>query len=446
MAGKNRVAWREGMFLRPQHFQAQDRFFESQLRARVDSVRPYPWGFTEIVVDEDLAALGKLGVTRCSGVLPDGMPFSIPGEIAPPQPLDVPPDARDAIVYLTVPAAQIGAVEFVDSETGSHEARFLVHENELADAFSEERTTEPVEVGAPNLRFAVTSDQTYGRVTLGIARIREVSNKRLMFDDRFIPPALDIGASQRLCGGLTDIIGRAVQRADELALRAVEATDGGAETFASFLLLQALNRWIPVLQHVEALPGVHAERLYENLVAMTGEFATLIRPERKPPRLPIYDHENAQSCFGPVFDLLQSMLSAVFDRSAIQMPLESAGPGAYISKISDHSLYKSGFFYLAVSAAVPLEEVRAMFPSVAKIGSVQRMRQIVDSALPGVPLRHTPTPPPQLRVLPGYIYFELDRGVPEWRDFATAPALGLHVAGDWPQLKLELWYVKKADR
>ena len=97
-------------------------------------------------------------------------------------------------------------------------------------------------------------------------------------------------------------------------------------------------------------------------------------------------------------------------------------------------------------AAVAVEELRAQFPSIAKIGPVQKMRQIVDSALPGVPLRHTPTPPPQLRVLPGFVYFELDRGVPDWREFATAPALGLHVAGEWPQLKMELWCVKRSGR
>jgi type VI secretion system protein ImpJ len=49
-------------------------------------------------------------------------------------------------------------------------------------------------------------------------------------------------------------------------------------------------------------------------------------------------------------------------------------------------------------------------------------------------------------VLPGFVYFELDRGVPDWRDFATATALGLHVAGDWPQLTMELWCVKRAAR
>ena len=446
MAGKNRVAWREGMFLRPQHFQAQDRFIDAQLRARVDSVQSWPWGFTEIVVDEDLASLGKFGVVRASGVMPDGTPFSIPDELPPPEPLDVPPESRDAVITLTLPAQQVGAVEFREADAKALDARFLVDEGEVADTFSDDRTSEPIEFGRPNLRFGVTRDQIYGRVTLGCVKVREVSNKRLMFDDRFIPPTLDIGAAQRLKGGLTDIIGRAEQRSEELALRAAETTEGGSDTFASFLLLQALNRWIPMLQHLEGLPTVHPERLFQSLVGLAGELATLIRPERKPPPLPRYDHENPQVCFDPVFDLLQSMLSAVFDRSAVQLPLENAGPGAFVSKITDHNLFQHGYFYLAVNSANPVEEIRQLFPAVAKVGSVTKMRQIVDSALPGVPLRHTPTPPPQLRVLPGYVYFELDRGVPDWREFASAPALGLHVAGDWPQLRMELWCVKRANR
>ena len=292
----------------------------------------------------------------------------------------------------------------------------------------------------------MTTDQTYGRVALGLAKLREVANKRLMFDDRYIPPAQDIRASARLKGGLADISGRAEQRADELALRAVEATEGGAETFASFLLLQALNRWCPMLQHLQALPRVHPERLFESLVGLAGELATLTKAERKPPPFPRYDHENLQLSFDPVFDLLQSMLSAVFDRSAIQLPLDAAGPGAYVSTIVDHSLYQHGFFYLAVNAASPLAGAKYGQIEARDRGAVTKMRQIVESALPGVPLRHAPTPPPQLRVLPGYVYFELDRGVPDWRDFATAPALGLHVAGDWPDLKLELWCVKRAGR
>ena len=383
MTGKNRVAWREGMFLRPQHFQAQERYFDAHIRARVNSVQPYAWGFTSITIDEDLASLGKFGLLQASGVLPDGTPFSIPEELPPPPPLDVPADARDAIVSLTLPAAQPGAVEFREAEAASHEARFAVTEQEVPDAFSDDTVTEPIEFGLPNLRFGVTRDQTYGRVTLGLARVREVSNKKLVFDDRYIPPTLDIAAAVRLKGGLTDIVGRVEQRAEELAVRAVEATDGGSETFASFLLLQVLNRWLPMLRHLEALPTVHPERLFETLVGMAGELATLIRPDRKPPALPLYDHENPQLCFEPVFDLLQSMLSAVFDRSAVQLPLEQKGPGAYVCTITDHNLFKTGYFYLAVAARSQPRKFAAVFPSVAKIGAVQKMQQIVEFGASG---------------------------------------------------------------
>lgn len=446
MQGESRLAWREGLFLRPQHFQQQDRYIDALIRARTESLRPYPWGLVDLKINRDLASLGKFAIERCSGVLPDGQPFSCPDDLAPPEPLDVPRDARDAVIYLTLPARQAGAVEFQAREGASDAVRFLVDEEEVADAFSEERISEPIETAKPNLRFGVTRDQTYGRVCVGLARVHEVQNGELRFDERYVPPCLDIRASPRLSGFLSDIIGRAEQRSDELALRAVEATDGGAETFASFLLLQAINRWLPQIRHQSTLPALHPERLYEVFVSMAGELSTLVRSDRKPPPFPAYDHQALQPTFEPVYDALQAALSAVFDRSAVQLPLELGGPGAYLSRITDHSLYQSGYFYLAVNAGAPLDEIRGRFPSLAKIGPVQKMRQIVDNALPGVPLRHTPTPPPQLRVLPGYVYFELDRSVPDWRDFATAPALGLHVAGDWPELKLELWCVKRPNR
>jgi len=446
MSGLNRVAWREGRFLRPQHFQQADRSLEARLRARVDVLRPYPWGLTEIRIDEDLAQMGKFTVSRLKGVMPDGTPFSIPEDQPPPPPLDVPPDTRDATIYLTLPAAESGAQEFAEADGAGVEVRFLVEEAEVIDAFSADRSREPLELARPNLTFGVTRDQTYGRVLCGLAHVRELQGSRIIFDDRYIPPAQDIAANYALDHGLEDILGRCEKRAEELAIRAVEATDGGADTFGSFLLLQSLNRWVPLLRHVHSLPVVHPERLYGELASLAGEIATMIRQDRRAPVLPPYDHENLRGTFEPLFDLLRSMLSAVFDRSAVQLTLDHAGPGAWVSTIVDRNLYQHGYFFLAVRAAASADEVRSLFPSVAKIGAVEKMTQIVDSALPGVPLRHTPTPPPQLRVLPGFVYFELDRGVPDWRDFATSTALGLHVAGDWPDLRLELWCVKGTGR
>ena len=447
MTGESRVAWREGLFLRPQHFQQQDRFTEALVRARTENLRPYPWGLATLKVDDSVAALGKFSVSKCSGALPDGAPFSFPSDAPPPPPLEVPQDTRDAVVYLTLPAIQSGAVQFAE-RGGSAQAgvaRQLVDEMEVHDAFSQERATELIEVAHPNLRYGITRDQTDGRTLLGLARVREVVNGAVVLDDRYIPPCLDICASPRLTGLLSDIIGRTEQRLGELAERAVAATDGGAETFASFLLLQALNRWAPVLAHLNALPYVHPERLYEAFCSMAGELATLVRAEeRRPPPFPPYDHEDLEATFELVYETLQSELSQMFEQSAGQLKLEQVGPGAYTAVITNHALFSTCNFYLAVTARTPQEELRARLPSHVKLGSVLKMRQIVTSSLAsGIGITPQPAPPPQIRVLPNFVYFELDRAAADWRDLATAPALGMHVAGDWPDLRLELWWVKR---
>lgn len=447
MAVEGRVVWREGIFLRQQHFQQQDRHFERLVSARAGSLRPYPWGVTDLVINRDLAALGKFAVERISGVMPDGFAFSIPGELSPLAPLDVPANCRDATIYLTLPVHQPDVVEYrFAGETGAEATRYLVDAVDVADVSDEDRTREQIEIARPNLAFGLTREQTFGRVQIGIARIREVSSGALQFDERYIPPALAASASVRLTGFLADIIGRAEQRIDELAERAVEASDGGAETIANFLLLQLLNRCRAQLAHLASLPMLHPERLYEALSAMAGELATLTGGARRPPTFPAYEHERLQACFEPIVDFIQGGLSAIYDRAAITLPLTEAAPGAYTSRTADPALYETGYFFLAVSARTPLDDIRARFPSVAKIGPVQRMRQIVDSALTGIALRHVPTPPPQIRAIPGFVYFELDRSSSEWGALAAAPALGLHVAGDWPDLRLELWCVKKASQ
>lgn len=441
------MAWREGLFLRQQHFQQQDRHVDALLAGHSKRAGPYRWGVIELTLNRELAGLGKFAIERLSGVLPDGTPFAIPNDLPPPAPLDLPRDARDVVVQLTLPAEQPGAVAFRDEgHSAGQTARFAVTEEEVADTFSEERSAEPIEIARPNLAFGVTRDQTYGRVTLGLARVRETADGVVRFDERYIPPALDIRASARLKGFLDDIVGRATQRIDELALRAVEATEGGAETFVNFLLLQALNRWHAQLSHLAAVPMLHPERLYETLLGMAGEIATLTHVDRRPPAFPRYDHERLAETFEPVVEAIQTALSAVFDRAAVQLPLVHAGPGAYTARIADRTLFTDGHLYMAVSARIPLEDVRGRFPATAKIGPVERMQQIVESALAGVPLRHVPTAPPQIRTLPGYVYFELDRQSPDFAAFASSNALGLHLSGDWPDLQVELWCVRRAPR
>lgn len=444
MGNRNRVAWREGMFLRPQHFQAQDRHYESYVSSRLGWALPYSWGFAEIELDLSLAELGKIGITSAKGIMQDGTPFSIPGEQAPPPTLEISTEVQDKIVYLTLPPQQVGSVEFKHHETAADDSRFLVHESEINDSFSKDVSTETISVGTPNLKIGISSEDIEGRLTIGIAKIKDVSGKKITFDDSYIPPTIDIRAVN-LKKKLTDLIGRCDHMIGELALRASESTEGGQDTYKAFLLLQSLNRWHSVLTHLDSMPAIHPERLFETLIAMASDISTLIRSDRRPPPLPKYDHENLQGSFDPVVELLQSLLSGELDRSVERLTLEERGLGQYLHPIRNRSLIKNSYLYLAVSDKTKsLEDIRKRFPSVCKIGPNTKMKELVGSSLKtGIPLRHTTTPPTQLRVLPGFVYFELDRGAEDWAVVHTAPAIGLFVADEWPELNLELWAVKQ---
>ena len=113
MSERARVVWSEGMFLRTQHFQQQDRWLETLVRGRTAAMRPYPWGVTEIAIDRDLLATGRFAVTATAGVFEDGTPFAIPGETDHPAPLELPDSTRNALVYLVAPVRQAGAVEIL---------------------------------------------------------------------------------------------------------------------------------------------------------------------------------------------------------------------------------------------------------------------------------------------------------------------------------------------
>ena len=67
MSWTNRVVWQEGMFLRTQHFQQQDRWMEQLVRGRVQALRPHPWGLVEYALDRDLLSTG-LVLTLAFGI------------------------------------------------------------------------------------------------------------------------------------------------------------------------------------------------------------------------------------------------------------------------------------------------------------------------------------------------------------------------------------------
>ncbi len=98
---------------------------------------------------------------------------------------------------------------------------------------------------------------------------------------------------------------------------------------------------------------------------------------------------------------------------------------------------------LAVRADMPAEEIRRKLPAQIKVGPVERIAELVNVALPGIPVRPLPVLPRQLPYRSGTIYFELDTQNPLWKQLETSGAIALHLSGDFRGLEMELWALRE---
>ncbi len=443
MAWKNKVVWSEGMLLQPQHLQQHDRYLQSQLEARVAGLRPYGWGFSDLKIDEQQLALGRISLQACTAVLPDGTPATLPAEDNLPLPLDVPPDARNVLVVLALPLRRHGMAE-VGNDTGPDNfARHRTEDYEVWDSNGLDNNA-LMQVGKLRLRLALASEAANAYSTLGIARIIERrADNRVVLDPEFCPPCLDFRAAPRLGAFADELVGLLHQRGDALAGRLSQSGTGGAGEIADFLLLQLLNRAEPLFAHLASATGLHPETLYRAMLELAGELATFTQPGKRAASYPVYRHDHLSDTFAPLMVDLRKSLSTVMDAHAVSIPLDERQFGIRVAVLADKELLKSATFVLAVNAHMPAETVRSGFPAQVKIGSIEKIRDLVNLQLPGIGLRPLPVAPRQLPFHAGYTYFELDRNSEYWQHLSHSAGFALHVAGDFPGLQMQFWAIRR---
>lgn len=440
MSWYSKVLWSEGLFLKPQHLQQNDRYHERQLEARVQRITPYPWGFSALEIDRDLAQQCRFGLRRATGVMPDGTPFDLPADGPLPEPVDVPEAAAKQILWLTLPIATVNGRE-VAPRDGESAARWFPQPEIFIDSTADLRLEEEIDVAHPRLTFEVRKTPKPGYLNLGIARILEVRDRTVVFDDKFVPPLLVCSAHPVVDGWIDRVIGWIDTKLEELARYAADPTAGGGLQSVDYLVLQLLNRTIPVFKHLRRSTYVHPERLYEELLRLAGELATFASRERRARDYGPYDHDDLEGVFTPLLRDVQDFLSARLGRRAIRLEIVERAANAFISVIRDRSLFRNATFVLEVAAARPLGDIQREFPQLFKVGPNTKMNEIVHTHLPGVPLVHLPTPPSQIRAITDHVYFYLDKTSPLWPEFSTATSIGMHFSGDWPGLALELWAI-----
>jgi len=450
MSWYSKVVWSEGMFLRPQHFQQQDRYLEALVRQSCNPLRPYAWGVVELALDREALALGKVGVTTARGLLPDGTPFSIPDHDPPPPPLDIDAGVRDTRVMLALPLRRTGMADVERGDYQDTSARYRAAAREVRDNnIDTANNSAQVEIGERRLRLFLDTRDSSDYTCISIAQVVEKrSDQTVVLDVDYLPPCLDCRGLPALKGFVTEVLGLLHQRGDALAERVVGAgtARGASLDIAQFLRLQAVNRFEPLFAHLADMPGLHPETFYQIALQVAGEMATFTdKVKRRPPIFPSYDHDNLHKTFAVLMTELRRSLSLEEVEAAIRIPIEERQYGIRVAIITDRErpLLTKATFILAVRADMATDLLRNRFPTQVKIGPVERIAQFVNHHLPGIGVSALPVAPREIPYRADFIYFRLDRSSEFWKQLLNSGGFAFHVGGEFPGLEMVFWAIKE---
>ncbi|MEE9685089.1 type VI secretion system baseplate subunit TssK [Lelliottia amnigena] len=444
----NKVVWSEGLFLRPQLFQQQERYLEYYAHKRSSTITPFYWGFAQYDIDNEALAYGKLVLRTCRGVLPDGTPFDIPGHASLPSPLTVTPEHLGKVICLAVPLRLENSDETIfDPDQMGSLARFCACDTELHDTNAIRQGPKQVQLGRLRMRLISESEMTESWIGLPLTRVKALQpdGSVLLHTQDFIPPVTGYGASPLLGEWLTHLNGLVKIRADMLATRLANS-DGKASASAEivdYLLLQIFNKYEPTLDHLRHIPELAPITLYETLAQFSGELSTFIRVNtRRPKPAPGYHHAGLYGSIHPLVEEINDLLNQILVRAGQMIVLHDKGRGVWAASVLPEELRSFSSLVLTVNARMAVDVLAQQFAAQAKVSAPQQLHELVRSHLPGLVLQNLPVPPRQIPYLAGSVYFELTRSGPFWENITKAGALALHVAGELPELKLELWGIR----
>lgn len=436
------VLWSKGVLLTPQHLQMHDRFIEELLGFHLNALSFCPWGFTRIEVDREALAGGTLLLTGAAGILPDGTPFDIPAADAAPPPKALEThwelDAESMEVYLALPEHRTGGRNLASASSGGARYRAeLVMRRDENTGLAEK----PVQLARRNLSLLGGGDALEGSVTMPIVRVLRGTGGVLQLDPRFVPPLVDVAASEYVLGLARRLVELLAAKSSALSGMRRQRNQGlaefGVSDVANFWLLYTVNTHMPLMRHIFETRRGHPAQLFAAMSALAGALTTF-SPKVHPHALPAYDHARPGDSLTQLDEIIRDLLETVVPANHVALPLRLTEPSVYATAVDQDRYLAAPQAYLAIKADLRPDEVARKAPPLLKVSSADQIERLIRQALPGVPIRHVPTPPSALPIKLDYQYFQLDRGAPDWEAVRRARNFAVYVPSELPDPQLEL--------
>lgn len=441
----SKIVWAEGMYLGPHHFQAQARYFEDSLHFVMASLQKNPYGFAACQMDADALRNGTIRLEYARGVFEDGLIFSFPGSDTAPEPRDFTALFSPVADHLTVSLAIPRSVPDGQNCSSVGDLQKKARYESVVRMMHDENTgldEKPIQVGHKMLRFVVDSEISTELVTLPLARIVRDGSGHFEEQPAFMPPCLNLNASEHL----TNMVRRLIDILDEKSAafcREQRQTAGmfqtglSAQHVAQFWYLHEVNSSLPQLRHLLLSKHAHPEELFRELSRMAGALCTF-GLEVHPRELPCYDHRHPGPAFHALDEHIRRHLEIVVPSKAITLTLHKGENSYYHAGISDERCLGPSRWLFAIHSPIGEADLIARVPKLVKICSAKFVPELVKRALPGLALTHVPVPPSAIASRVESNYFAISRTGPCWEHLMQTRRIGVYVPGEFPAPQMEI--------
>lgn len=438
-----KILWGEGLFLRPQHFQAQDTRSAESTRQALLTANPHAWGFKTIELDLESLAAGMLRFTRIDAVLPDGEFFSAPDCDQLPPPLALAPSVTEdgkTVFFLALNHLKPHGGNATGNLNDSGQARYLIVQNPARDLFTDATESE-IATLSQIAHIKPEHDNRDQFICLPIARIRRTSSNGFELDSSFIPPSIALASAPQLHLMLRRQIDALLAKVDALygfhrepSKNIIEFRSGD---IASFWLLHTLSSACAPLTHLLRNPQASPEQLFMELLRLAGGLLTFSKNHTLND-LPAYDHQSPGPCFARLDQIIRELLDTVISTRFFAIALSQPKPSFFTGYLDSEKIGSETAFYLSVSAAHPQSEIIETIPLRIKLGAPDDVEKLVLSALPGVRLNHAAQVPAAIPVRPGACYFALDARGTLYERMLKAQSIMIYAPESYQELSIEL--------
>ena len=440
-----RVVWSEGLLMSPQHLQQQDLYHERLVGSRLDGLEPLNWGVLKVEIDRRALESGQVRVGELTAVLPDGLVIDCGSgdkELPPSRPVEGHfPHTQDVLeVYVGVPRERDGVSNYAEAQGGR--SRFVIATKPVPDLTGEGSSLE-ISFGQRNLQVLFGAEPRDDYECLKVAELCRDASGNLAINDPYVPPILRIEASPFILAGMRRLLRLMSTRRRSLAEAARERGDATVEYNAGditrFLLLNAVNTYLPVLNHLVDMPEVPPRTAYMWMLTLGGQLATF-SADFDPAALPKFNYNDLRSTFEPLFARITELLQATVKEHYVSMMLDGREDGMYLGQMTDDRMMGCSKYLVGIRTQIAEQEVANTLPRLSKMASWGDINSILSAATPGASVEVTFRPPPEIPIKAGVVYFVVSTDNNYWRNIVTDRQVAVYLPRpfDPTQTKVEL--------